>query len=68
METFLKVPRRVYLQSGCGRNYEPVWLLVLETIFCFQNSKTGFITVVKRLVTCFENKNNENKNTEKHEN
>jgi len=43
-------------------------LLVLETIFCFQNSKTGFITVAKRLATCFENKNKENKNTEKHEN
>jgi hypothetical protein len=30
--------------------------------------KTGFITLANRLATCFENKNNQNKNTEKQEN
>jgi len=35
------------------KRMEPVWLLVFKTVFCFQNSKTCFLTIHERLVPCF---------------
>jgi hypothetical protein len=36
-----------------SRTLEPVWLPVLETVFCFQNSKTCFWYQRARLGCCF---------------
>jgi len=43
-------------------------LLFWKQVLCFQNSKTCFTTVERRLVVCFRNKIMKNKNKKKHEN